>query len=269
MHRLVTVRAMIYGILLLALFAGASQHIWGQEQTFPSPSTTDILGAKDAGAISEVTAHLQAVAVSAWEDLEATGTLTFPAGDTHSAELYLLGSESSRLDITMDSGTRSVRLRAAQGKFQNESGDQSFLLPKTSRTGLVAFPLLWANPIKSPYVSLIDRGVHVANGRTLHRITLEYPVAPGRFNQGDPTVATDLYFDPSSHFLLFSVDAQVFANSPGQTFLRVISYAGYRQFNGIFVPTTIGQTLNGQQQWNLQLSQVTVNSNPPLNTFSF
>jgi hypothetical protein len=50
---------------------------------------------------------------------------------------------------------------------------------------------------------------------------------------------------------------------------RVTSYASYQPFEGVSVPTTIKQILNGQDQWTLQLSQVTMNTNSPANTFLF
>jgi predicted site-specific integrase-resolvase len=50
---------------------------------------------------------------------------------------------------------------------------------------------------------------------------------------------------------------------------RVTSYGNYHSFEGVSVPTTIKQALNGQEQWTLQLSQVTINTNSPTSTFSF
>jgi hypothetical protein len=111
-----------------------------QEQSFPSPSTTGTVGTKDAGAITEIKQHLQAVSGAGWQDLKGTGILTYPSGDTHKASLYLMGSDSSRLDIAMDSGTRSLRITGAIGRFQDEKGNQGSLPPATSSTGIVAFP---------------------------------------------------------------------------------------------------------------------------------
>lgn len=236
---------------------------------FPAPTTKGIIGQKDAGALAEVTAHLQAVSATGWRDLEGTGTLTFPAGDTHSASLYLLRSTHSRLDIVMDSGTRSLRLRNSVGSFQDERNNQGALLPGTNRAGIVAFPRVWFDAATSPRISLYDQGPYTARGQTLHRITLEYPLFSSTSSSGGPTVATDLYFDSNTHLLLYSVDALSFSSSPNQAFSRITSYGGYQAFNGVLIPSTIGQSLNGQLEWTLQLSQVTTNTNPPVSTFSF
>lgn len=237
--------------------------------TFPAPLPTGVLGVKQQLALDEINAHIHAVSANGWQDLEGTGTLTFPAGDAHSASLYLLRSAHSRLDIVMDSGTRSLRLRGSVGSFQDEHGNQGSLLPGTNRAGIVAFPRVWFDAATSPLTSLYDQGPYTGTGQTLHRITLEYSLSLSTSFFGGPTVATDLYFDPNTHLLLYSVDALSFSSSPNQTFSRITSYGGYQAFNGVLIPSTIGQSLNGQLEWTLQLSQVTTDTNPPVSTFAF
>lgn len=240
-----------------------------QDISFPPPPVTGVLGNKDASALDEINAHTQAVSAAGWQDLEGTGTITFGAGDAHSASLYLLQSTYSRLDIVMDSGTRSLRLASSLGSFQDERDNQGTLLPATSGAGIVAFPRLWFDAVTSPLTSVYDQGSYIGTGQPLHRITLEYPLFPSNSASGGPTVATDLYFDPTTHLLIYSVDALSFSGALNQTFSRITSYGGYQAFNGILVPSTIGQFLNGQLEWMLQLSQVTTNTNPSVSTFSF
>lgn len=255
--------------LAFALALSASLASSAQTPDFPLPVATGRLGQKDPAAWAEVLAHLQAAAASNWKDVEATGTLTYPAGDTHAASLFLLGSRYSRLDVTMDSGTRSVRLISTYGRFKDETGVKSPLLPITSRAALVAFPRIWIKAAAAGPISLFDKGTIATNGQNLHRITFEFPLGPGTYSPGDRTEATDLYFDPNTHLLLFSVDSLRFANSANQPFLRVISYGNYQRFAGILFPTALTETLNGQVQWNLQLAQFSVNANPPSSTFLF
>jgi hypothetical protein len=255
--------------LLLALLAVTPASTFAQDQAFPLPATTGVLGVKDATALAELVAFTRAAGAYGWRDLQGTGTLSYQDGETHNASLYLLGPQYSRLDIEMESGLRSVRLNTSAGAFQNEFGEHSSLLPVTSRAGIVAFPKVWTDALDSHFVSLYDRGLYTGTGQALHRITIEYQLTPGGYNRGDPTVATDLYFDPSTHALLFSVDSVQFANSADQPFLQVMAYGVYQAFNGFLVPTSLVQTLNGQPQWALQLNQVTINTNLSLSTFSF
>lgn len=253
----------------LILLCMNSTPVFSQTQGFPTPMANGSLGAKDPNALAEVESFIQVTGGSAWQDLVGTGTLSYQDGQSHPATLYLQGSGSSRLDIDMGSGSRSVRLIASAGTFQDESAGQHPLLPNTSRIGIVAFPRVWTDAATSPLVSLFDHGLYAGTGQPLHRVTVEYQLNPGSYAVGDPTVATDLYFDPNTHLLLFSVDSVRFANAQQQVFLQSIAYGAYQTVNGVSVPTSLIQTLNDQPQWALQLSQITLNSHPTPDTFSF
>jgi hypothetical protein len=256
--------------LLLILLGplSATSLLRAQEQSFPQPPVTGVLGNKDEGALAEITAYLQALSVTGWHDLEGSGTLTFPAGEPYSAELYLSGARNSRLDIAMSSGTRSFRVNKSSGTFHDEKGNQGSLFPETFSKGIVAFPRVWTEAVSSSRISLHDQGVFTGTGQSLHRITMEYPFEHAN-NGFDPTVATDLYFDPTTHLLVISVDELRLQESPNRLFLRVTRYSNYQQLGGLSFPTAIQQTLDGQLQWNLQISRLTVNTNPQETTFSF
>jgi len=263
-------KARIWGLFALLMLFGVS---WtpalSQTQGFPIPPVTGSLGAKDANALAEVQSFVQVTGAVGWQDLVGTGTLSYQDGEVHAASIYLQGSARSRLDIDMGSGSRSVRLNASSGAFEDESGNLSSLLPATSRAGIVAFPRLWIDASSSPLVSLSDQGLYTGTGQSLHRITVEYQLNPGTYSAGDPTVATDLYFDPSTHLLLFSVDSVQFVNAQGQSFLQTMQYGAYQSFNGVSIPTSLTQTLNDQPQWAMQVTQLTLNSHPTPDTFSF
>jgi hypothetical protein len=241
-----------------------------QEQSFPLPSITGTLGNKDPGALAEIKAYLLAVSATGWQSLEGTGTLTFQDGNVHSALLYLKGAKYSRLDITMDSGIRSLRVSGFAGRSQDEKGNTGVLAPTTSSAGIVAFPRIWTDATTSAKVSLFDQKMYVGAGQSLHRVTIEYPLddAEGSGPLRRRTAATDLYFDPNNHLLLFSVDS-FSVSTMRQRLARVTSYADYQPFDGVSVPTTIKQILNGQEQWMLQLSHVTINTSSPTSTFLF
>jgi hypothetical protein len=255
---------------IISLVVGLPYCARAQEQRLPSPSTTGILGKKDASALAEINAHLQAVGAGGWQSLEATGTLTFPDGTSHAASLFLAGSKLQRLDIEMESGSRSIRLGGFAGRFQDERGNKGSLPPATASAGIVAFPRIWADAATSSKVSLYDQHLYTGTGSNFHRITIEYALeVPSRSFFGNKTAATDLYFNPSTHLLDYSVDAVTFNGPARQSLSRVTSYEQYQQFNGVKVPTTIKQYLNGQLQWTLLLSQVTENATHSADTFLF
>src|SRR5579862_8756839 len=116
----------------------------GQDLPFPLPVTTGTLNHRDAAALAEVTAHLATVGAMTWQDLEATGTISFPGGDSHTASLYLLGSGGTRLDIMFNSAVRSLRERGFVGEAHGESGDSASLPPSAALAGVFAFPRLWS-----------------------------------------------------------------------------------------------------------------------------
>jgi len=254
---------------MMALALIVPTYARGQEQSFPSPSVTGVLGNKDAGAVAELNAYLQGVSAAGWQSLEGAGTLTYPEGDTHSATLYLGGSRNTRLDIFMDFGARSLRIKGGSGKYEDESGIRGTLPVATSVTGVLALPRVWIDALGSAPISLFDHGLFTGAGQSLHRISMEYPLYADATVAQSATVATDLYFDPSTHLLVYSVDLVTFAESRGQSLTKVTSYGNYQQFSGVLVPTTIQQRLNGQTQWTLHLDHITINTTLPLSTFSF
>jgi hypothetical protein len=263
---------MRFALLSFCIFPGL-EPVYAQEATFPMPATTGVFGKKDPSALTVITAYLQASATSGWHDLQASGTLTYPSGDSHSAEFFLSESGYSRLDITMNSGTRSVRLSGPTGAFQDEKGNRGSLLPTTSAAGIVALPRVWIDAATSPNVSLFDRGIFTDAGQPLRRITMEYQIVLGRNQSNSQSVsldiATDLYFDPTSNLLAASADAVTFNEARNHPFTRITRYSNYHPMSGILIPDTISQTIDGQLQWTLQLDQITVNSNPPQSTFQF
>jgi hypothetical protein len=243
--------------------------VLAQDQNFSLPSTTGTLGSKDARALAEIKAYLLAVSAAGWQSLEGEGTLTYPNGAAHSAILYLKGSKYSRLDVKMDSGMRSLRVSGFTARSQDEKGNTGVLTPTTASSGIAAFSRIWTDAAVSGRVSLRDQKIYVASGQRLHRITIEYPIddEKGSF-LSKRTAATDLYFDPNTHLLLFSVDS-FSVSMMRRRLTRVTSYSGYQPFDGVSVPTTIKQALNGQDQWTLQLSHVAINTNLPANNFLF
>ena len=103
-------------------------------QSFPAPPTTGILGSKDATALAgEIAKYLQVASIAAWSDLEASGTLTFPGGDAHSAELYLSGTQNSRLDIVMDSGHAEPQGKSVLGDDSRRKRKRAFPVPRNVR----------------------------------------------------------------------------------------------------------------------------------------
>ena len=109
-----------FALVVWSILMVLPSSVMEQEQNFTLPSITGTLGNKDPGEVAEIKAHLHTASATGWQNLEGTGTLTYQDGNAHSATLYLMGSKHSRLDITMPSGTRSLRVSRFIGRFQDE-----------------------------------------------------------------------------------------------------------------------------------------------------
>jgi hypothetical protein len=249
----------------------------------PQPAgTLAALGKIDPMALSEVTSHLAAVGASPWTDMQATGSIAFPgAGNTNdeidNASLSILGEHDYRLDITTAKGLRSLRIAWIAGAAEEEDGSKAYLPIATAALGLMAFPRLRAAGFPGSDLSLTDDGSINEDGAVLHRVTLEYPLLERSANltsspqagSSGQTVAVDLYFDPSTHLLIKSVDVVLLPGSGNQRFLRCLTYGDYRKIDGSLIPYRYTQTLNGQVQWALQLNSVTLDTGLQESAFLF
>jgi hypothetical protein len=240
------------------------------DKDVPNPTVTEPFGQSDATALNEVVEHLKVVGSSPWSGLQATGQITYGVEDTtaYSATLSILGGTAFRLDGQTSKGELSIRINGGHGKIQEGDGHLYPLLPSTAKSGIVQFELPRLSNFPYPGTSLLDRGLVVIDGRSLHRITYETSTADAsEVVRKKNAVITDFYFDPTSHLLIKSANSILIDGALSANFLRVISYDDYRSVQGTMVPFRFTQTLNGQKQWTLQLS--TVQLNPALETSFF
>jgi hypothetical protein len=238
-----------------------------------TPAITGPLGQYDSGALSEMIDHLKAVSgAAAWSDMQATGEITYPgSAQTNAATLSILNIDKFRLDVTTPQGLTSTRIAGRMGAMQTASGNKLYLPEATAALGLMAFPRLRAMTFSGGNSSLIDDGSVTVSGKSLHRITLVYPLYPPRTatvtaaattsTASTPPVknlAEDLYFDPATHLLIKSVEIVLLPGPNNQRFVRCTTYGDYREVEGSQIPYQISQSLNGQMEWVLQLSSVSL-----------
>lgn len=244
------------------------------------PEPPGMLGKYDPAALSEITDHLKAVESSSWTDLKANGQITYPRGEGGNSEiddasLSILGGQDFRLDVTTPKGVRSIRIAWRVGAIEEADGSKVFLPQATAALGLMAFPQLRAEDLSGGKASVIDDGMATVDGQALHRVALVYPLQAtpaGKTVPAAPTgqkVAVDLYFDPTSHLLIKSVDVITLSGAGNQRFLRCTTYGDYRQVNGALIPYKYIQSLNGQLLWMLQLSEVQLGTGLTRSAFIF
>lgn len=296
------IRRSLWAIGLLVCMAGWQQNlnaqtdftrIYGAEdQDVLKPHTTGLLGRIDPTALQAVNEYRAIINAPSWQGMQGAGSLTYPAATTNSATLMVLGGTRYRLDTETQQGLRSLRISGGYGVDQDEKGKQSFLQASTAAAGLMAFPRLLSSSFPNVAISsLVDQGMVSVNGRQFQRITLEVPAAGMVLNplnsstggsasssspQNQPNsiqkqqdIATDLYFDPSTHLLIKSVDAVLVVGTGSEKYIRAMTYGDYRQVNGSMIPFLYRLTLNGQPEWQLQLNQVEVNTSLTESQFQF
>ncbi len=285
-HRVWSARAStLPGTLALCL---AAVPIHGQQNTFTQiagnadqgivlPQSVPFAPRQDAGALTEIQAFRSAISLSTWEDMQGTGQLTptsvnsADGSNSYNATIWIRGRHDYRLDVEEPNGTRSQRIDGEYGATQHAGGKMKPMDARDAVAGLVAFPALMQATLPGSKVMLIDHGLAAAGSATFHRITVETPW-PGNPADaaGNPlTTVTDLYFNPRTHLLIKSAIA-VFGSRPSpEQMLEVVTYGGYRSVNGMLLPHSYRQSLNGQILWTLQLNQVQLNSGLPEADFQF
>jgi len=257
-------------VFLLGAAANAQMdftRIYGTEdRAVPMPALVGSLGQKDATALQELVDYIKAVNITSWQGMQASGTLTDGSGNPDPATLTILNGDHFRLDVQTPNGQRSIRISGSYGKRLEADGKSYFMPAATAKAGLLAFPRLLASTFPSATASFIDQGQVQINGALLHRITVEESAFPGETAARDVNV-TDLYFDPSTHLLLKSASAVQLDPADRERYLIVIAYSDYQYVGGSLIPFTYSQSLNGQQQWTLQLNQP--NLQPPVDASYF
>jgi hypothetical protein len=255
------------GVLLAALSLGASltanaqapfTRIYGpQDQGIVVPQYVAPTGSQAAGAQLVIRSFLQAVGVTNWNGMQATGTITYGAtGNSDPATLTVIPDNQVRLDVTTSDGTRSMRIDGDAGEVQEPSGTRRALPPLEARAGLLAFPWLLASPLANPHVTVLDDGLISVSGESFHRITIERTPSSVASPTQDESLVMDLYFSPTSDLLMKSAVYVKTSNSDQERYLQVDTYANYQNFGGLLLPLTCSQTLNGQAAWTLQFTSI-------------
>lgn len=240
--------------------------------TFIPSHPTEVIGRIDPAAMQEITAHRSKVAGSAqWTGLQGTGRIQYGSDPTtYDATLVISGRTKFRLDAQAANGSISIRINGRIGKIQEADGRVFPLPPDTATTGLLQFelPRMEGFP-EQAFCSLIDRGGVAIDGEPFHQVTYEMADHKAADGKSVKTIPTELFFDPTTHLLVKSLNMIRLDGAGPNEFQRVITYEDYRQVGDSLIPFRFTQTLNGQKQWTLQLSDVQLNPGTQSNYFQF
>jgi hypothetical protein len=225
----------------------------------PDKPTNPAAHSSDAVALEVLASYLKSINASAWSGMQAVGTFSSPNGSSivlSPATLTVRDGDSFRLDVQASEGNRSFRIEGGIGQVLESDGKKHVIPPITARSFLVAFPHLLIPGFPEAQTILLDRGLVTIEAGSLHRLTVIETVLLDSLHTQSSTGVLDLYFDPTSHLLVKSAQYVQLDSRDRAHYLQVISYSNYQTVEGVQIPFTISQTLNGQKQWALNLAEV-------------
>jgi hypothetical protein len=249
--------------------------VFGAEDAeIPTPAIRATLGQQDTGALQELIDYLKAVNLVSWNGFSGSGTFVAPAtdgGNGDQASVSVVQGDQFRLDVHTQTGIERTRIADTYGVTMDASGRRWPIPRATAKTGLFYFPRLLTSSFPTPTTRLIDQGQVQVAGQLLHRITVCEPLTNTQQTDTDPTRLSlvDLYFDTTSHLLIKSAASIQLDSADRARYVQVITYGDYRAVQSGLIPFQIHQSLNGQAQWTLQLSDATLTVDTNSSDFYF
>lgn len=232
---------------------------------------------RDPAALSVAAKALQAlIGGTTVSDITLGASAAYTAGSDQEAgpaTLLALGNQQSRMTLALTNGTRTEIRSGPSGDWIGIDGvehamathncwsDAAWFYPGLSLEALNTDPglgLSYIGPVTHNGVATIDLRL--------------FRVVPSASGGPDPTVLAlsteDLYLNATSLlplFLDFNVhpDTDLNRNVPVE-----IVFGGYQSMNGIAVPTSIQEYLNGSLLFSLTVGPAAINSGLPASDFA-
>ncbi len=206
-------------------------------------------------------------ALAAIRDFTATGTIIYYWGGQQvagTATVRARGFDQFRLDASIPDGTRSYVVSHGVGALKDTSGTVT-TIPyfNTVNISLLSFPYLGISArLGDPLSTIRDMGlVTTSSGSQLHQIRVQRGFPPGQ----DPNEAlagfciSDYFLDPQTSLVMEVIDQTHAVGDPTQSFAHEIDLGNYTAVNGVNVPMTVSENVDGLTIWQLQLTSVSFN----------
>jgi hypothetical protein len=235
---------------------------------------------RDAQGIQALTQCVTAAggmqAVAGIQDFTATGSITFnwPGGPAQgSVTAYGKGLSEFRTDSSVTGGTTSFIVNSTGGEILDINNNPTPLSSLNLMTaGSLALPVLRvADAITDTTISVIYVGPVTWNGGQAIQVHIA-PVVNPNFSSipGLSAVGSfDVYLDPNSDQLLALSENIWPGTSFSQPLQHVLQFSGYSAFQGITIPTSINETVNGLQTWSMTLAGIEFNTGLNDSLFNF
>lgn len=229
-------------------------------------STSTATATRDPQALSVLTQALAAgggaQAVNAISDYTATGNITYYLDGPIQGTVAAIGTNSQefRMDSTLPSGVRSWAVHDGAVTTKNETGRiDSFggnaNLPSSDaypyQTPLFAagllFPVEQLTGLTNDQIfSVLYSGTAQIDGHAVYDITVHLGPA------GGPT--REIFIDTTKFQIVMVRD-----HLP-RGLVQEVHYADYRAVNGVLMPFSVAESINGQTHWSISLNQFVFNN---------
>lgn len=226
---------------------------------------------RDPQAIAILTQSLNAaggiLAVSAIQDVTATGTITYNAEDQSpqgSATIKLLGLHRFRLDASLPDGVHSCVVGKENTFHKDPDGSVSAMAPQNIiKPTSLPFPFFHVlAAVQDASYSITYGGLVTRNGQQVHDILAQKTFSRKEDPSGRLTnvAKANLYIDPTALTVLGIEDRAYRRDGEPGDVSHEIQFGNYQIINGISVPLTVIEFLGGQKLSTIQLTQITFNT---------
>jgi hypothetical protein len=205
--------------------------------------------------------------LSSAADFTASGEITYYwAGqpDEGSVTLRGKGLDQFRLDAALPEGPRSWSVSHGIGQLAKADGATNSIPGHNAiNSGALTLPYLWLAAVaSSPQTTVTSLGTVGVNGVETAAIRVQPHYAVSFDPRGTLAQLTtrDFFIDPQT----FRIVKMEIMTHPVKTFSvslpEDIYFSNYQRVDGISVPFTVTESINGQQIWMIQLSSIQFNS---------
>jgi outer membrane lipoprotein-sorting protein len=257
--------------LLFALCLCVTPTLTGQ-QSKPQRDSSALSFLSQALGVSGGSAAIAGIA-----DFTASGSITYSWGSESvqgSATIKGRGAEQFRIDSQVPDGTSSMIVSNGAGVLNLPDGTGNAIgYQNALNVGNLTLPIIAIyTATVDTSVSTIDDGVVPLGSGQAHQITIQQnlPSTIDPTGQLSTNTKRDYFFDPSSLQLLQVHDTVASNNAAVNNGLQhIIGFSNYQMSNGILVPLSVSESVNGQTTWSVALTSVTFNTGLADSDFQF
>lgn len=232
------------------------------------PAPAPIAGAlrRDASAVNTLQKYEDLTLSTSSGAAILTGTLDVGSGGqakSYGADMVLGSGKRFRLDIHSPK-EQSLRVLGAKAERTTSNGDRK-PVPETFLGSPFLSPGLLKAALATPSLSVVDQGAVILGDQNFLKVTIG--------NSGQPAKpfpdSADLYFDPNTHLLAYSVIAAPVEEHVAYSVRRVIHYDKYSAEGNVLMPHRFVEYDNGQLGLTFNATQVSFDSATDDSRFHF